>query len=69
LEENRAHLGAAAHRMAGRRPGADEAGRESWPLLARAETSGMDHVGPWLTTVVARECLACLAPAPLGAIR
>jgi hypothetical protein len=46
--------------MAGSEAEADDAGPESWPLLARAETSGMDNVGRGLTTVVARECLGML---------
>ena len=39
---------------------ADDAVQEAWLRLSRADTSGVDNLGGWLTTVVARVCLDML---------
>jgi len=38
----------------------DDAVQEAWLRLSRAETAGIDNLGGWLTTVVARVCLDML---------
>src|SRR6267154_1492684 len=39
---------------------ADDAVQESWLHLSRSNTSGVENLGGWLTTVVARVCLDML---------
>jgi RNA polymerase sigma-70 factor (ECF subfamily) len=39
---------------------ADEAVQEAWLRLGRSDTSGVENLGGWLTTVVARVCLDML---------
>ena len=39
---------------------ADDAVQEAWLKVSRAETSGVENLGGWLTTVVARVCLDML---------
>lgn len=39
---------------------ADEAVQEAWPRLSRSDTIGVDNLGGWLITVVARVCLNML---------
>jgi RNA polymerase sigma-70 factor (ECF subfamily) len=60
FEENRAHLRAVALRMLGSTSEADDAVQESWIRLSRADASGVENLGGWLTTVVARVCLDML---------
>src|SRR6058998_3587736 len=60
FEEHRAHLRAVAYRMIGSLGEADDAVQESWLRLSRADTSGVEILGGWLTTVVARVCLNML---------
>jgi RNA polymerase sigma factor (sigma-70 family) len=60
FEENRTHLRAVAYRMLGSPTEADDAVQESWLRLSRSATSGVDNLGGWLTTVVARVCLDML---------
>src|SRR5438445_11903048 len=60
FEAHRAHLRAVAYRMLGSLSEADDAVQEAWLRLARADTSGVDNLGGWLTTVVARLCLDML---------
>jgi RNA polymerase sigma-70 factor (ECF subfamily) len=38
----------------------DDAVQEAWLRLSRADTTGIDNLGGWLTTVVARVCLDML---------
>jgi len=54
FEANRAHLRAVAYRMLGSLGEADDAVQESWFRLSRSDTSGVENLGGWLTTVVAR---------------
>ena len=60
FEENRGHLRAVAYRMLGSRSEADDAVQEAWLRLSRTEPSGIENLGRWLTTVVARVCLDML---------
>src|SRR5438132_5325528 len=60
LEANRTHLQAAAYRMLGSPSEADDAVQESWLRLSRSDTSSIENLGGWLTTVVARICLDML---------
>ena len=60
FEEHRTHLRAVAYRMLGSLSEADDAVQEAWLRLSRAETSGIENLGGWLTTVVARVCLNML---------
>jgi RNA polymerase sigma-70 factor, ECF subfamily len=60
FEENRLHLRAVAYRMLGSRSEADDAVQEAWLRLSRSDTSGVENLRGWLTTVVARVCLDLL---------
>ncbi|MDF2710505.1 MAG: sigJ3 [Nonomuraea muscovyensis] len=60
FEEHRTHLRAVAYRMLGSVSEADDAVQEAWLRLDRADTSGVENLGAWLTTVVARVCLNVL---------
>src|SRR5215203_2699422 len=57
FEEHRGHLRAVAYRMLGSLSEADDAVQESWLRLSRADTSDVENLGGWLTTVVGRVCL------------
>src|SRR4029077_203002 len=58
--ENRTHLRAVAYRMLGSSSEVDDAVQEAWLRLSRADTTGIDSLGGWLTPVVARVCLDML---------
>src|SRR5258705_1583567 len=60
FEANRARLRAVAYRMLGSRSEADDAVQETWLRLSRSDTSAVENLGGWLTTVVARVCLDML---------
>jgi DNA-directed RNA polymerase specialized sigma24 family protein len=60
FEENRAHLRAVAYRMLGSLSEAEDAVQESWIRLSRSDTSVVDNIGGWMTTIVARVCLNML---------
>src|SRR5437868_6510839 len=60
FEANRTHLQAVAYRMLGSLSEADDAVQESWLRLSRSDTSSIENLGGWLTTVVARICLDML---------
>jgi RNA polymerase sigma factor (sigma-70 family) len=60
FEANRTRLRAVAYRMLGSRSEAEDAVQEAWLRLIRSETSGVENLGGWLTTVVARVCLDML---------
>src|SRR5438270_7921315 len=74
FEQHRAHLHAVAYRMLGSASEADDAVQEAWLRLHRADTSGVQNLAGWLTTVVARVCLTMLQSRrsrreePLGAL-
>jgi RNA polymerase sigma-70 factor (ECF subfamily) len=60
FEEHRPRLRAVAHRMLGSLGEADDALQDAWLRVDRADTSGVENPGGWLTTVVARVCLNLL---------
>ena len=60
FEEHRTHLRAVAYRMLGSLGEADDAVQEAWLRLSRSDTSGVENLGGWLTTVVARGSLNML---------
>jgi len=60
FEANRPHLRAVAYRMLGSRSEVDDAVQESWLRVSRSDTDGVENLGGWLTTVVARVCLDML---------
>jgi RNA polymerase sigma factor (sigma-70 family) len=60
FEANRSHLRAVAYRMLGSLSESEDAVQESWLHLSRSDTSGVENLGGWLTTVVARICLDML---------
>jgi RNA polymerase sigma factor (sigma-70 family) len=60
FQEHRTRLRAVAYRLLGSASEADDALQGAWLRLHRADTSGVDNLGGWLTTVVARECLDLL---------
>lgn len=57
---NRTHLRAVAYRMLGSSSEADDAVQEAWIRLSRSDTSAVENLSAWLTTVVARVCLDIL---------
>ncbi len=57
FEEHRTHLRAVAYRMLGSLSEAEDAVQEAWFRLSRSDTSAVENLGGWLTTVVARLCL------------
>jgi RNA polymerase sigma factor (sigma-70 family) len=60
FEANRTHLRRVAFRMLGSHSEADDAVQEAWLRLSRSDTSGVENLGGWLTTVVGRVCLDML---------
>ena len=60
FEEYRIHLRAVAYRTLGSLNEADDAVQEAWLRFNRSDTSGVENLGGWLTTVVARVCLNML---------
>jgi RNA polymerase sigma-70 factor (ECF subfamily) len=60
FEQHRSRLRAVAYRTLGSLTEADDAVQEAWLRLARADTSGVDDFGAWLTTIVARVSLNML---------
>jgi RNA polymerase sigma-70 factor, ECF subfamily len=60
FEAHRNHLRAVAYQMLGSLSEADDAVQESWLRLSRSDTSGVQNLDGWLTTVVARVCLDML---------
>jgi RNA polymerase sigma-70 factor (ECF subfamily) len=49
-----AHLRAVAYRMLGSIPKAEEAIQDAWLRLSRSGDDGVENLGGWLTTIVAR---------------
>jgi RNA polymerase sigma-70 factor (ECF subfamily) len=60
FEEQRARLRTVAYRMLGSQAEAEDAVQNSWLRLSGADTSEVQNLAGWLTTVVARECLKML---------
>ncbi len=61
FEENRAHLRAVAYRVLGSASEADDAVQETWLRLSRSGADGVENLGGWLTTIVARVALNMLS--------
>src|ERR671917_859275 len=57
FEEHGHRLTAVAHRLLGSRAEAEDAVQEAWLRVSRAGTAGVENLGGWLTTVVARVAL------------
>ena len=60
FEANRSHLRGVAFRMLGSLIEADDAVQEAWIRLSRTDTSDVDNLRAWLTTVVGRVSLNML---------
>jgi RNA polymerase sigma-70 factor (ECF subfamily) len=60
FEEQRPRLRAVAYRMLGSLSEAEDAVQEAWLRVSRADTGGVENLGGWLTTVVARVSLNML---------
>ncbi|MFG2107363.1 RNA polymerase sigma factor SigJ [Micromonospora chersina] len=60
FEQQRPQLRAVAYRMLGSLSEAEDAVQETWLRLARTDTTEVDNLAAWLTTVVARVCLNTL---------
>src|ERR687886_1697642 len=60
FEEHRPHLRAVAYRMLGSLSEADDAVQDAWLRLSRADTTEVENLRAWLTTIVARVSLNAL---------
>ncbi len=60
FEANRDHLRAVAYRLLGSAADADDAVQDAWLRLTSTDTSAVENLGGWLTTVVARISLNML---------
>ena len=60
FEEHRPRLTTLASRMLGSKTEADDAVQEAWIRFSRSDTSDVENLGAWLTTVVSRVCLNAL---------
>jgi RNA polymerase sigma factor (sigma-70 family) len=60
FEDHRPHLRAVAYRMLGSLSEADDALQDAWVRLSRADTSEVENLEGWLTTIVARVALNML---------
>jgi RNA polymerase sigma factor (sigma-70 family) len=60
FEEHRDHLRAVAYRLLGSMTDADDAVQDTWLRLTGTDTSEVENLGGWLTTVVARVSLNML---------
>src|SRR5687768_16229422 len=60
FETDRAHLRGVAFRMLESLTEADDAVQEAWIRLSRTDTSDVENLRAWLTTVVGRVCLNIL---------
>jgi RNA polymerase sigma factor (sigma-70 family) len=60
FEDHRPRLHAVAYRMLGSLSEADDAVQDAWLRLNRADTSEVENLAAWLTTVVARVALNML---------
>jgi RNA polymerase sigma factor (sigma-70 family) len=60
FEDHRTRMRAVAYRMLGSLSEADDAVQEAWLRFSRTDTSDVENLGAWLTTVVARVSLNML---------
>ena len=57
---NRPRLRAIAYRMLGSLEDADDALQQTWVQLGQSDSSGVENLDAWLTTIVVRVCLNAL---------
>jgi len=60
FQQNRPRLRAVAYRMLGSFAEAEDAVQEAWLRASKADASGVENIGAWLSTIVARVCLNML---------
>ena len=60
FEEHRPRLRGVAYRMLGSLAEADDAVQDAWLRVSRADTSEVENLGGWLTTIVGRVALNML---------
>jgi RNA polymerase sigma factor (sigma-70 family) len=60
FEAHRDRLAKVAYRILGSASEADDAVQEAWLRFSRSDTSAVENLGGWLTTVVSRVCLNML---------
>lgn len=60
MQAHRGRLRAVAYRMLGSLSEADDALQEAWLRQNRSSADGIENLGAWLTTIVARVCLDML---------
>ncbi len=60
FEQHRSHLRAVAYRMLGSLSDAEDAVQDAWLRFSRADTSDVENLKAWLTTVVSRVSLNML---------
>src|ERR1700678_4628180 len=60
FEEHRGHLRSVAYRMLGSLSEADDAVQDAWLRVSKSGTDGVENLGGWLTTILARVCLNML---------
>jgi RNA polymerase sigma-70 factor (ECF subfamily) len=60
FEANRSYLQSVAYQMLGSASEGDDAVQESWLRLSRSDSSRIENLRGWLTTVVAHVCLDML---------
>jgi RNA polymerase sigma factor (sigma-70 family) len=60
FEAHRTHLRGVAYRMLGSLSEAEDAVQEAWLRLSRSDSSDVQNMRAWLTTIVARVCLNML---------
>ena len=60
FEQNRTHLRAVAYRILGSVAEADDAVQEAWFRVNRSDTSAVENMRGWLTTVISRVALDML---------
>src|SRR5450755_1400170 len=57
FEAHRLHLRGTAYRLLGSLAEADDVVQDAWLRASRADTTAVENLGAWLTTIVARLCL------------
>ncbi|HEY5240925.1 MAG TPA: sigma-70 family RNA polymerase sigma factor [Polyangiaceae bacterium] len=60
FEENRPRLRAIAYRMLGSASETEDALQETWLRVSRGDTSAVDNLDGWLTTIITHMCLDML---------
>lgn len=60
FEADRGRLRKVAYRLLGSSADAEDAVQEAWLRLSRSDHGGIDNLGGWLTTVIARVCFDML---------